>query len=237
MRRVLLVCSVHQPTGLATAAELHWLLGRLRPDVLFLEHSATDFAAFLDGSCGTLESAAVVHYRKLHPVELVPVGVHLDAEGLKQKFDEMFDRIEEASHLYCQLRLANDLHTARGGFAYLNSPTSALLQSEMQRELRATVEAVGQPALTQMYALWTRTNDLRELAMLGGVEAFAGRTAFEKGVFLVGSAHRQSLIEKSQQPRTDSSSAVTWDFEWELEEAANGDAGWGGNAAGRGALG
>ena len=73
MRRVLVVCTVHNETGNATAGELHWLLGHLRPEVIFLEHSSTNFSTFLDGSCRTLESAAVMHYRKRNVVELVPV--------------------------------------------------------------------------------------------------------------------------------------------------------------------
>jgi len=136
MRRVLLVCSVPRETGNATAAELEWLLDRLRPDVLFLEHSTTDFSAFLDGSCGTLESAGVMRYRKLNAVELVPVDLHVPAEikqEMKQRVDELFDRIEEANPKFLQLVMANRQHTAKGGLAYLNSPIGALLQSEMQR--------------------------------------------------------------------------------------------------------
>lgn len=225
MRRVLLVCSVHRETGRATAAELHWLLGRLRPDALFLEHSSTDFSAFLDGSCGTLESAAVRRYLSLHTVELVPIDLPPPDPEFKPKVDDMFDRIEEASPRFCQLDLANRQHTAAGGFAYLNSPTSALLQCEMQRVMRATVEAVGVPALSELYALWMRTNDLRELAMLNGVEAYARQASFKKGVLLVGAAHRQPLFEKSQLPRSDGPPSVSWDLDWQLDEPARqGDA-------------
>ena len=199
---MLLVCSVHRETGLATAAELCWLLGRLRPDVLFLEHSATNFSAFLDGSCGSLESAAVMHYRSLHAVELIPVDLHLHAAELKEKFDELFDRIGEVSHRYGYLQLANLQHTANGGFAYLNSATNAVLQSEIQ----------------------------------SGGSCQAG--SVQKGALLVGSAHRQPLFEKSKQSRSDGPSLVTWDFEWELEEATiDGDVASGGNTTDRGALG
>ena len=238
MRRVLLVCSVHRETGRATAAELHWLLGRLRPEVLFVEHSSSDFAAFLDGSYGTLESAAVRRYRDLHAVEVVPVDLHLRAVELKQKVDDLFDRIEDASPRFCQLELANRQHTARGGFAYLNSPSSALLQCEMQREMRMTVEAVGEPALAELYALWTHTNELRELAMLSGVEAFARQTSFKRAVLLAGAAHRQTLLERSRRLRSDGPSLVTWDFDWQLDELAlDGAAGPGGDATARGAPG
>ena len=205
--------------GLATAGELHWLLGRLRPDVLFLEHSSADFAAFLDGSCGTLESAAVRRYRELHPVELVPVDLHLQAAELKRKVDDLFDRIEDASPRFRDLQFANRQYTAERGLAYLNSPTSASLQCEMQREMRRTVEAVGEPTLAELYALWKRTNELRGLAMHSGVEAFARQTSFKKAVLLVGAAHRQGLMEKSQLPRSDVPSPVTWDFDWQLDEA------------------
>ena len=220
MRRVLLVSSIHHEMGNATVGELTWLLGRLQPDVLFLEHPSSDLSAFLDGSCGTLESAAVRCYRNFHRVELVPVDLHVPATELKQKVDALFNRIEKASPRYCELELANRQHTAMGGFAYLNSPTCTLLQSEIQREMRATVEAVGEAGLVELYALWMHTNCLREQAMISGVEAFARRGSFKKGVLLVGAAHRQSLFLKSRLPPSDGRSSVTWDFEWELEEAA-----------------
>ena len=224
MRHVLLVCSVHRETGVATAEQLLWLLDRLRPDVLFLERSSTDLAAFLDGSCGTLESLAVRRYRSLRAVELVPVDLHFQAADLKHRFDDLFDRIEAASPSFCHLKLEDRRHMLRGGLAYLNSPTGVLLQSEMQREMRATVEAVGDLAFAELYALWSQTNDLRERAMLSGVEAFARQASFEKGVLLVGAAHRQPLFEKSQLPRGDGPSLVTWDFDWFEEEALDGGA-------------
>ena len=234
---MLIVCTVHRPSGVATAAELHWLLERLRPDVLFLEHSSTDFSTFLDGSCGTLESAAVRLYRTVHRVELVPVDLHLQAADLKQKFDEMFDRIKEASPRYCQLQLVSRQHTERGGLAFLNCPTSAMLQSEIQREMRATVEAIGDPDLAALYELWTSTHEMRELAMLSKVEAFARQASFTKGVLLVGAGHCPSLFEKSRL-QSDGPSAVQWDFEWQFEEEAlDQDAGPADDITDRGALG
>jgi hypothetical protein len=225
MKRVLFVSSIHRETGNATARELTWLLGRLRPDVLFLEDSSTDRYASLEGSCGTPESAAVVRYRNVHPVELVAVDLHLPTAELKPKFDDLFDRIVNASPRYRELELANLQHTAMGGFAYLNSPTGALLHSEMQREMRTTVEAVARPGLAELYALWVHTNELRELAMINAVEAFAKRASFKKAVLLVGAGHRQSLLEKSRAPRSDGRSSITWEFDWELDEAdPNGDA-------------
>jgi hypothetical protein len=218
--RVLLVCTVHHETGNATAAELHWLLSRLGPDVLFLEHAPSALTSFLDGSYGSsLESAAVRHYRQRHSIEVVPVGVDREVAELaelKAKADRLFEGVEEASPRFRQLQMANLEHTAKGGHGYLNSPVCATLQSEMQRVMRVTVEAVGESALVEHYALWTNINDQRELAMLTGVETYAMRTSFKKGVLPVGAGHRDSMMRKSQALRRDGLSPVVWDFDWEL---------------------
>ena len=220
MNRVLLVCSAHRETGYATPGELSWLLGRLQPDVIFLEHSSADFNRFLDGSCGTLEAAAVLQYRSRNATGLVPVDLELQQhEELKRKFDELFDRVGNASAKFVQLDVTHRYHTARGGFAYLNSPLCVALQSEMQNEMRATVANVADRSLEELYALWNITNNCREAAMLNGVEGFARQFPFKKGVLLVGAAHRQPLLERAQLCRSDWPSPVAWEFEWEFEES------------------
>ena len=220
MNRVLLVCSVHRETGRATPAELVWLLGRLRPDVIFLEHSPADHAAFLEGSFATLESVAVRRHRDLHQVELVPVDLPRPDAEFKRTVDDLFDGVERASRRFQHLDTLHRQHTAQGGFAYINSPLCAMLQLEMQREMSLTVDAVGEPSLTDSYSQWVRIHDARELAMLGTVEEYARKTPFGKGILLVGAAHRQTLLEKVLLRRRAGPSSVTWDFDWQVEELA-----------------
>jgi hypothetical protein len=224
MKDVLIIWSTHRELGHATAGELRWLLGRLRPDVLFLEHSAADHSSFLDGSYGTLESAAVKHYRMHHEVELIPVDLQLVASGLEPKFDRLFQRIEKANPRYCELVLANGKCTEEGGFAYLNSWQSVWFQSGIHREMRATVEALGDPDVADQFALWTRTNDRRESAMVSSIEAFASQRTFRKGALVVGAGHQPTLLERAQALRSAGTSTITWDFGWQLEVAA-GDGG------------
>jgi hypothetical protein len=189
----------------------------MRPEVLFLEHSARDFAAFLDGSCGTLESTAVRRYRTLHPVDLVPVDRAPPDEEFRHKFDSLFDAVEALSSDYCRLFMLNNQRTGAGGFAYLNSESCVALQDAMQRAMRAAVENRAEPSLTELYSLWMHTNDLREQAMLDGVEASARHTRFEKGVLLVGAGHMNSLFNKTQARRAAGLSPALWDFDWRLE--------------------
>jgi hypothetical protein len=150
---------------------------------------------------------------------LVPVDAHLDAAELKPQLDGLFERVLEASQRFRSLDLANLQHTGKGGHAYLNSPACAELQSEMQREMRATVEALGESTLAEQYALWTSINDQREIAIITGVEAYASRRPFKTGVLLVGAAHRGSLLSKAL--RRDEPSPIVWDVDWELPDEAS----------------
>lgn len=236
LKRVLIVCSVHNETGRATAGALDRLLDRLRPDVLFLECSPTDFPAFQNGPARTLESTAIMLYRRRHDVKLEPVDLHLpDADPLKPKIDELFERIEAESPRYVEMDEENRRSTDRWGFAYLNSRDNALLEREMQREMRATVEAADDSRLTDLYELWTRINDQREQEMIRRVEAFARQTSIMKGVLLVGAAHRPSLIAKTQLPRNDGAHFVAWDDDWHHEIAnPNGSVGPNGGPIDRG---
>ena len=63
--------------------------------MLFLQRAATEFSALLDGSSGTLESAAVM---RSNAVELVPVDLQLPTAELRPKFDEMAEGIAAISH-------------------------------------------------------------------------------------------------------------------------------------------
>jgi hypothetical protein len=145
-------------------------------------------------------------------VDLPPPGPEF-----KQKADYLFDRLEDASSEYKCLCMLNSESTGTGGFAYLNSESSVALQHAQQGAMRAAVEGLCEPFLTELYSLWTRTNDLREEAMLDCVEAYAQETHFTKGVLLVGADHITSLFTKTQARRSVGSSSVCWDFDWRLE--------------------
>jgi hypothetical protein len=217
-RRVLVVCSVHRETGNATAAELNWLLGRLRPDVIFLEHSAAEFAAYSIGISDSLELMAVSRYREMNSVEIVPVGLHIpDAAEFEPSFSAMMESVEEVNPRYAELVMVHRRETEVGGLAFLNTPTSALMQTAIQRELKLTIDALNDPTITDVYSRWNRMNHLRELAIVRGVEEVAYRNSFGKAVLLVGGAHRQSLVAETLRRGEDANYPVVWDFHWELD--------------------
>ena len=214
---MLVVCSVHRKIGNATAAELLWLLGRLRPDVIFLEYSAAEIEAFSDGLYDSLELMAVSRYRKLNSVELVPVGSHIpDAAEREPSVGAMFEKVEQANPHYVELILAYRREVEVGGLTFLNTAMSALMRTAIQRELRLTVDALDDPTLTDMHGRWIRWNDLRDLAIMRGVEEFACRSWFGKAVLLREAAHGH-LVAKARQRGEGANYPLVWEFRWELD--------------------
>jgi len=219
MNRVLVVWSVHRNGGGASSSELHWLLCRLQPEVLFLEHSAIEVDVFLNGANPSLELAAAVRYREHAASELVPVGMHLsEPEKLKPLFDGLFYRIERSNPRYCQLVDERTRRLEHGGLAFLNSHIGTLLQSEVDKEIRRSVKALNESELTDIFERWSQLNDLRERVMIREIEHFAKRRNFNKAVFVVGAAHQLSLYEKVRQRCN--SSPVAWEFNWQLPDEA-----------------
>jgi hypothetical protein len=213
MKRVSLVATVHKEQGLANASELQAILERIRPEVIFLELPAADFADYFDDIRMPLEATAASRYRALYPVELVPVDLPTPGDEFRQNCDCLFDRVEEASPEYCRLHYTNSQYIWAYGFAYLNDVICSTLCSAIHEAMRTTIEELGDRRLIEIYEEWTHANELREEAMMKSVEDYSTQNPFDKGVMFVGAAHRQSIIDKSRTRCEDGMPTVQWDFE------------------------
>jgi hypothetical protein len=105
-----------------------------------------------------------------------------------------------------------DEYTARFGFAFLNSQDCATLTRAIEAAELAAVQAIGNDAITETFRLWREANQYREVGMMNNIEAYCASNTLDRGVFLVGSAHRQSVFDMSQQRSVEGSPAVHWDF-------------------------
>jgi len=128
MNCVSLVCTVHEEQGLANVSELHAILARIRPEVIFVEVPPAAFDDYYEiFNRENLESNAVRKYRESHHVELVPVDLPTPGEDFFGNNQYFFKRIEEESNEYCRLMDRNSTYVSVYGFAYLNSEYSSKL--------------------------------------------------------------------------------------------------------------
>ena len=213
MKTISLIGTVHEECGLASASALYAILEHLRPVVIFFEAPADVFDEYIiTGTRGNLESTSVRRYRENHDVEVVPVDLPTPEARFFGRQKEFSQRIEGKSTDYRRLMLWNTNYICDYGFPYLNSEHSTKMWSDIYADIRATVKIISEQEITEYFELWKMTNDLRENEMMRNISRYCGEHSFERAVFLVGAAHRKSIMEKSRGMFCASGLGVQWDF-------------------------
>lgn len=211
--RVSLVGTVHAESELVSVGELQAILERSQPDVIFAEIPASHIDRYKDGSHGTLESITVARYLASHPVHVEPVDVAEPEQKFFDKTKDMFRAVERTSPDYRRLV---DFHSAEarvGGFRYLNSDKCVQTWEAINRELLATIEWIGDKRHRESYSLWTDMAEHRDREMMRNIMLYLGRNPMARGVFLVGAAHRKSLIEKATADGEPGLPRIEWDLD------------------------
>jgi hypothetical protein len=196
--RVSLIGTVHAESGLANVSALRALLEQLLPEVIFVELPSDALRHHLDGTDSNLESTAIRHYRQNRHVVIVPVDRPKPDEAFFTNAEDMFTKVDRTSPEYRRLMDLNSHDTRAGGFPYLNSDRCNQAWTAITDETRATIEWIRDPRLREIYDLWHDTNELRDTAMVKNIEDFGLHNSFESAAFLVGAAHRKSIVEKAR---------------------------------------
>jgi hypothetical protein len=208
MPRVSLVCTVHEESGCASVAGLHAILERIQPEVIFLEFPCEAFDYYYQNS-NRIEPKAVRRYQESHRAKPVPVDLQIQSSDFSDDNNKcLFSRVEAESREYCRLVDANSANSRDLGFPYLNSEQSSELRANIYRDIESSIKRIGDAGLVGIYKSWREINDRRENTMLENILQYCRENAFNRGVFLVGAAHRQPIIEKS---KVAASTKIQWD--------------------------
>jgi hypothetical protein len=212
LMRVSLVGTVHAESGLADVVELQAILERFQPDVIFAEIPSADVDQYRDGSRGSLESTSVGRYRESHQVAVVPVDLTRPEDEFFRNTQHLFDTVERTSPDYRRMMDRHSLNTRADGFPYLNSDRCIQSWADIYGEVLATVDWIRQPRLREIYDLWNHTNELRDTEMMKNIEDYCVRNVFVHGLFLVGAAHRKSIVDKARAGVGTGSPRIEWDL-------------------------
>jgi hypothetical protein len=228
MSSVSLVCTVHEPLGRANVSELLAILERIQPEVIFLEVPPAAFDDHYENcSRQNLESMAVRQYREGRPVRLVPVDLPTPAREFFENHDQMRETIRAESAEFRQLLASERAHVRAYGFSYLNSEHYSKLTADLDAEMLRTIKRLGNCRLVEIFESGKEKDDLREKAMMENIQKYCRENTFDKGVFLVGAAHRRAIIDISRTQSAMDSTRIQWDFSghlarWDLIAAIRG---------------
>jgi len=213
MKCISLVCTVHEENGLANVSGLYAILERIRPEVIFIEAPPDALDQFLAACTNNkLESASVRLYRENNIVELVPVDLPTPNSRFFSDYRYLQERIEGKNPDSRRLIMWNKNYIRDYGFSYLNSEHCNKMWAEIHADERAIIGEIKDQKLTEIYEIWNKTIELRDNEMMKNILKYCGENTFERGAFLIGAAHRQSIIEKSKEWSEKYPNIIQWDF-------------------------
>ena len=187
-------------------------LSALNRDVIFAEIPAAYVDRYTDGAPGNLESIAVARYRASHHVDLVPVDLAKPEQKFFDDAEYMFNAVERTSPDYRRMIDRHSDEIRAGGFPYLNSDRCVQSWTDIYREVLATIEWIGDRRLREIYDLWIHTNERRDREMMQNIVLYSARNAVARGMFLVGAAHRKSIIDKAFAGNGTGLPRIEWDL-------------------------
>ena len=94
----------------------------------------------------------------------------------------------------------------------LKAPPKPLFAKPGANPTLETIEYIRNSRLSDIYAQVRDLMERRDLEMLRNIRAYCTSTARTCGVFLVGAAHRKSLIEKLRAASGTATPCIEWDL-------------------------
>jgi hypothetical protein len=194
---------------------LHSIFEQLRPEVIFLEVPPDNYDEFfISCSRENLESKAVRLYRENNQVELVPVDIPTPDIRFFEDYKYLQRSVESNSRDSRRLLTWHRNYIFDYGFAYLNSEHCRKMFADISADEIATIKMLADARLNEISQGWDKKNELREIEMIKNISDYSKKSPFERGVFLIGAAHRQSIIDRTSQSIDDHSNQINWDFSY-----------------------
>jgi hypothetical protein len=208
MRKITLICSLHNENGVCTVDALLKILRGIDPQVIFGEVLPSDRSLYEPRS---LEGQAVARFRTLKPsCECVCVDQYDIPPNFRATMDRVFEYVDEANREYQQLFEQMNQATNQQGFGYLNSDGFTVLMARMLEIEDDTINRSGNPALLHGLALWRQAIQGRDKAMVENIERYCSDHAFERAVFLVGAAHKSGVVKKIEESPNSKAGLIEW---------------------------
>jgi len=208
LHNVTLISTVHKECGNCNSNELLKIIENICPDVIFLEAFVNNYSKYDQmifsqfGVCKErLELKTIQEYSRNHTFEYVPV---LDV-GLSDEFETKIKIVSENEDCQRLLDNYNSLEM-EGGFQFLNSERSIVLQGEM-RELENRI--INSEVMRQKV---NESMNEYENSMLRNIYSFCKERSFDTAIFMCGAAHRKSIIENIKEYEISSVIKLNWTF-------------------------
>lgn len=214
MYNVTLISTEHRASGKCNSDELYNIIETINPDVIFEEE--TDDEKFQEyyndvNSFNSLEVQTIKKYIQNHDIKHIPVDIETNFNY--KEWDYMFetfkryDVYKQAIKEHCELR-------NRDSFSYLNSERCSELLDKTKMIERQLIEfsGINRNEFLRIYSSFHEEHHNREKAMIVNIYNYSKENKYNQAVFLIGYAHRKSIIEKIRKYEPKETFKLNWTF-------------------------
>lgn len=214
MYNITLISTEHRESGKCNSDELYKIIETLNPDVIFEEETNDEkFQEYYnkENSFNSLEVQSIKKFIQNHNIKHIPVDIKTNFNY--SEWDYMFETFKKYNVYkqtikeHCELR-------DKDGFSYLNSEKCMELFDKMKTTERQLIEFSGnnRDELLRIYNSFHKEHDNREDAMLLNIYNYSKQNQYNQAVFLLGYAHRKSIIEKIRKYEPTENFKLNWTF-------------------------
>ena len=206
MHNITFISTIHKEIGKCNAEELYNIINKLSPEVIFLEaldETYSTYEKYLFSTYGVfhkkLEISAIQKYNCNTSFQYVPVCEN----GLSDAFHKKINLVCQNRELQKLIDNFNYL-AAENGFEFLNSLECINLQEEMRVLESRIINNI------EMDKTVNAGIDAYEEPMIRNIYSYCSNNYFGSAIFMCGSAHRKSIIEKIEKSKTEEQMNLTW---------------------------
>ena len=215
MYNITLIVTKHLELGKCNSDELYKIIESINPDVIFEELSSKLFDIIYNANSINLppdvvtEIKCVKKYVQNHNIKHIPVDI--DTRYISDKEQNwMFDTFEKYDN-YNKMDNVQSLLTEQYGFSFLNSDKCLDLSEQMNIIIKNIIEVdINKNELLRVHQLLNRQDDTRENAMLQNIYNYSKENQYNQAVFLIGSGHKKSIMQKITEHKKQSEIKLNW---------------------------
>ena len=216
MCKVTLISTEHMEAGNCNSDELLKIVKSIKPEVIFEEdHDDDHYQNYYknENSFNSLEVKTIKKYKAINNIIHIPVDKSIN-EFVSLRILDILTKTFRQNNDYKQLVKEHCSLRNEYGFDYLNSERCLKLFQKMklvEEEIIAKSES-SNFNLKEFQNLFHKELDFRENIMLQNIYNFSESNKFEQGVFLIGFAHRESIMKKILKRTSKEKGKIIWTF-------------------------
>ncbi|HEY6142212.1 MAG TPA: hypothetical protein VIV55_02120 [Flavobacterium sp.] len=215
MYNITLISTAHSEYGKCNSYELYKIIESINPQVIFEELPSN----LLDCAYNEnphpnepLEVKCIKKYLQNYNIKHIPVDMDLNLFLPTSEIDNMFNSFRKYD-VYNKLEIDQYILTEKYGFSYLNSKKcSELFKEKKIIEKNLISFMFNKYQLIHNYKLFHEEQEKRENAMLKNIYNYSKENEYIQAVFLIGSAHRNSVIHKITENEKNEKLQLNWTF-------------------------